>query len=107
MIHFATQIQFDDKDLLYRNKGKGKKQRARESFRSFVDTTLLSRNLNNTLKKLSLTCEDDVDHFKTHTNRWITDALEGGVSDLDLRITMLSGERLQARLLPSTVLKPV
>ncbi|KAL1196949.1 putative F-box/LRR-repeat protein [Cardamine amara subsp. amara] len=84
MIASQHHVKFYESDFLYPNEAN--KSNGQQNFRAFVDSTL-SRN-RNPIKKFTLKCQDDVDHFKAHTNQWIKNALERGVSDLNLRFTM-------------------
>lgn len=94
-----SHLRFDDTDYLYPKVTKQRKDHARQTFRALVDTTMSLQqqeevgNSNKWLKKFSLICEDGIDHFRAHTCRWISNAVERGISDLDLRITVTSTDR--------------
>ncbi|CAA7026776.1 unnamed protein product [Microthlaspi erraticum] len=81
--HSSSQhhLQFDASDLLYHHP----KENRIERFRAFVDSTLSIHR--SPIKKLSLKVEHGFDQIENHANRWISSALEQGVSELDLRIT--------------------
>ncbi|CAE6204280.1 unnamed protein product [Arabidopsis arenosa] len=94
-------LYLDDSDLLYPERQTEEESVVHNSFRNFVDKTLSGCN-NNSLKKFSLNYEDDDVQRMSLTTRWISKAMEKGVSDLDLRIYMpLMYE--PPRLLPNTV----
>ncbi|CAL9224139.1 unnamed protein product [Arabidopsis halleri] len=93
-------LYLDDSDLLYPERQTEEESVVQNSFRNFVDKTLSGCN-NNSLKKFSLNYQDDVQRMSL-TTRWISKAMELGVSDLDLCIYMhLMYE--PPRLLPNTV----
>ncbi|CAA7044316.1 unnamed protein product [Microthlaspi erraticum] len=86
---FAPQHHFclDDSDLLYpevkiddTTKARERQQDVHQRFRDFVGKTLSGSN---TIKKLSLKCQDG--HIST--DEWIRIALDKGLVDLDLRLT--------------------
>ncbi|VVA94474.1 unnamed protein product [Arabis nemorensis] len=103
-------LQFDDSYLLYPNRQRSV-DALRESLRAQVDSALsLLQQGNNGIKKLSLQCEDDdFEYLWPHTNRWISNAVEQGVSDLDLRFKtpIISGEEGYhfMRLLPCSLFR--
>ncbi|XP_010450733.1 PREDICTED: putative F-box protein At5g40050 [Camelina sativa] len=84
----CSSLDLDDSDLLYPESERHSED-VSDSFRDFVDKTLSVCN-NNSLKKFSLKFQDDDVHHigLTTTRRWISKALEHGLSDLDLRIKM-------------------
>ncbi|XP_019101436.1 PREDICTED: putative F-box/LRR-repeat protein At5g25860 isoform X2 [Camelina sativa] len=88
---FASQHHLDFDDSYFLNPKLSKQQRSRrrnetgQSFRAFVDKTLLSCS-NRPINKFSLKHREDDLHHMDQTNRWISNVLERGVSELHLRI---------------------
>ncbi|CAL9224231.1 unnamed protein product [Arabidopsis halleri] len=96
----CSSLYLDDSDLLYPDRQR-EESVVQDSFRNFVGKTLACCN-NNSLKKFSLNYEDDDVNRMGLTSKWISKAMEQGVSDLDLCIYMpLMYE--PPRLLPNTV----
>ncbi|KAL9281795.1 putative F-box protein [Arabidopsis thaliana] len=102
MNHLCASLYLDDTDLLYPERQTEEEYYVvHNSFRNFVDKTLSGCN-NNSLKKFSLTYEDDDVQRMCLTTGMMSKALEQGVSDLELCIYMpLMYE--PPRLLPDTV----
>ncbi|KAL1196585.1 F-box/LRR-repeat protein [Cardamine amara subsp. amara] len=74
-------LDFDDSDLLQPEERDVKW----ESFRNFVDRTL-ALQCGSPIKKFSLTCLIDVESEMSDVNRWICNAVERGVLEMDLSI---------------------
>ncbi|KAG7604363.1 F-box domain [Arabidopsis thaliana x Arabidopsis arenosa] len=102
MNHLCASLYLDVTDLLYPERQTEEEYYVvHNSFRNFVDKTLSGCN-NNSLKKFSLTYEDDDVQRMCLTTGMMSKALEQGVSDLELCIYMpLMYE--PPRLLPDTV----
>lgn len=83
MNRLSSSFDIDDSDFLYPEKER-EEDVVHDLFRNFVNETL---SCCNSVKKFSLKCQDDVQHMRL-TIRWISTALERGVSDLDLRVKM-------------------
>ncbi|CAA7029719.1 unnamed protein product [Microthlaspi erraticum] len=90
-------LDFDDSDLLHPEDGR---RNLKDSFRDFVEKTLFFTC--NPLKRFSLKFQDDFRHTP-RTKKWISKALERGVSDLDLRVKMMPQIYKPPDLLPRSV----
>ncbi|CAL9245721.1 unnamed protein product [Arabidopsis halleri] len=78
-------LDFDDSDLLQPEEGQQERDVMRESFRNFVDRTL-ALQCASPIKKFSLRCGIHMASELACVGRWICNAVERGVLELDISI---------------------
>lgn len=78
-------LDFDDSDLLQPKEGEEERDEMRESFRNFVDRTL-ALQCGSPIKKISLNCYIHMASELACVCRWISNAVERGVLELDISI---------------------
>ncbi|XP_010463747.1 PREDICTED: F-box protein At3g03040-like [Camelina sativa] len=94
-------LDFNDSEFLHPEEGKRERDGILESLMGFVDMVLALQG-NSPIRKLSLKCKDGV--CESRLNRWISQVLNRGVSDLDLTIDLGYGYDLPQELFVSKTL---
>ncbi|CAA7017421.1 unnamed protein product [Microthlaspi erraticum] len=100
MFAFAHHLDFDDSDFLQPEEGKEERDEIRESFRTFVDRTLAVQ-CGSPINKFSLKCHVLDDSDMAHVSRWICNAVQRGVSEVDLSLNARVEVYLPAKLFTS------
>ncbi|KAG7566395.1 F-box domain [Arabidopsis suecica] len=85
LFRLVHNLDFDDSDLLQPEEGQQERDVMRESFRNFVDRTL-ALQCASPIKKFSLRCGIHMASELACVGRWICNAVERGVLELDISI---------------------
>ncbi|CAH8267453.1 unnamed protein product [Arabidopsis lyrata] len=102
---FRHDLDFDDSIFWHPEEGKQDRDDIQESFRSFVDRTLALQG-GAPINKCSLKCgnEHDDEPDDVHVDRWISNALELGVSELHLCLSSVTRHLFPSNIFSSTTL---
>ncbi|KAG7559698.1 F-box-like domain superfamily [Arabidopsis thaliana x Arabidopsis arenosa] len=102
---FRHDLDFDDSIFWHPEEGKQDRDDIQKSFRSFVDRTLALQG-SAPINKFSLKCgnEHDDGPDDVHGDRWISNALELGVSELHLCLSSVTRHLFPSNIFSSTTL---